>query len=368
MITPTARPVDIASVFPELRPLARSATRLHPRRGEPQVRDSSIGGPLLWPADEAWPECRLPRMVEHERPITPEELRQHESHMEAARARHEQLRARLERLLADPNTPEETRQTLAQHLATSEEDWNPATAEPPKVVRSGSNDRSTAADPMVALLQLHAADAPSIAFPDGADLLQVLWCTHSHFPDDLPASPSHYGPAPLVVWRRASDVHDVLAQIPAPPAGASEGFYLPRPCVLAPEQVVDYPDPGDLPDALRDRVEAWSDALEAERGLSYWADLSAAPGWKTGGWPSWLEEPSRPTCQCGAGMTLLLSIATSEWGGRSWRPPEDRHYPDQGIEGVHVSVPTDVMVGNHGDMHLFWCPRDYRHPLQAVTQ
>jgi hypothetical protein len=180
--------------------------------------------------------------------------------------------------------------------------------------------------------------------------------------------PGHYGPAPLVVWRRASDVHDVLAQIPAPAADAHEGTYLPRPCVLSPEQVVDYPDLGDLPGALRDRVEAWSDTLEAERGLSYWADLSTAPGWKTGGWPSWLEDPYPPTCQCGAGMTLLLRIATSEWGGRSWRPPEDRHYPDQGIEGVHVSGPTAVIVGDHGDMQLFWCPRDHRHPMQSVTQ
>ena len=358
MITPAARPVDIAQVFPELRPLAKSATRLHPRRGEPQVRDSSIGGPLLWPADEAWPMCRLPRRVEHKRPITPEELREYESNMDAARARHE-------RLLTDPRIPDEARQALG---ATLEADWNRAVAEPPRVVTSGSRDVSTAADPMVSLLQLHAADAPSIAFPDGADLLQLLWCTHMHYPDDLPGSPSHYGPAPLVVWRRASDVHDVLAQVPAPAADAHEGTYLPLPCVLSPEQVVDYPDPGDLPDALRDRVEAWSDALEAERDLSYWADLSTAPGWKTGGWPSWIEDPYQPTCQCGAGMTLLLRIATSEWGGRSWRPPEDRHYPGQGIEGAHVAAPTAVIVGDQGDMHLFWCPRDHRHPMQSVTQ
>jgi hypothetical protein len=85
MVTPTARPVDIAQVFPELRSLAKSATRLHPRRGEPQVRDSSIGGPLLWPADEAWPACRLPRRVEHER--------------------RDAVRARFERLLTRPGHP-----------------------------------------------------------------------------------------------------------------------------------------------------------------------------------------------------------------------------------------------------------------------
>jgi hypothetical protein len=49
--------LDIEAVFPEMASLARTAVRLHPRPGEPTVRDSSIGGPLLWPADEPWPTC-----------------------------------------------------------------------------------------------------------------------------------------------------------------------------------------------------------------------------------------------------------------------------------------------------------------------
>lgn len=67
-------------------------------------------------------------------------------------------------------------------------------------------------------------------------------------------------------------------------------------------------------------------------------------------------------------MTLLLRIASGEWGGRSRRPPEDQHYPDKGIDGLHVAEPTDVTVGRQGDLHLFWCPRDNRHPLQMVIQ
>ena len=58
MITPTPRPLDIVKVFPEMQFLAKQATRLHPRRGEPRIHDSSIGGPLLWPSDEPWPVCR----------------------------------------------------------------------------------------------------------------------------------------------------------------------------------------------------------------------------------------------------------------------------------------------------------------------
>ncbi|MFD8627899.1 hypothetical protein ACFV4E_29160 [Streptomyces hygroscopicus] len=49
------RPIDVAAVSPQLAPLARTATRLHPRPGAPTWHDSSIGGPLLWPAEEPWP-------------------------------------------------------------------------------------------------------------------------------------------------------------------------------------------------------------------------------------------------------------------------------------------------------------------------
>ncbi|MEU6789096.1 DUF1963 domain-containing protein [Nonomuraea angiospora] len=56
LTTPPA-PVDVAALFPELAGQGRTTVRLHPRRGAPTVTDSSMGGPLLWPADEAWPYC-----------------------------------------------------------------------------------------------------------------------------------------------------------------------------------------------------------------------------------------------------------------------------------------------------------------------
>jgi hypothetical protein len=51
------RPVDVEALFPEVVTYRREATRLHPRRGKPDVRQSSVGGPLLWPAHEPWPHC-----------------------------------------------------------------------------------------------------------------------------------------------------------------------------------------------------------------------------------------------------------------------------------------------------------------------
>jgi len=55
--TTPPRPVDVTAIVPDISPLARTALRLHPRRGKPAFTDSSVGGPLSWPADEPWPTC-----------------------------------------------------------------------------------------------------------------------------------------------------------------------------------------------------------------------------------------------------------------------------------------------------------------------
>ncbi|HSR84551.1 MAG TPA: hypothetical protein VLM11_10270 [Streptosporangiaceae bacterium] len=55
--TTPRRPVDITQYFPELSAYSATATRPHPRPGKPMTADSSVGGPLLWPADEPWPVC-----------------------------------------------------------------------------------------------------------------------------------------------------------------------------------------------------------------------------------------------------------------------------------------------------------------------
>lgn len=56
-LTTPPRPVVLADEIPELMRLARETTRLHPRPGNPTALESSVGGPLLWPADEPWPLC-----------------------------------------------------------------------------------------------------------------------------------------------------------------------------------------------------------------------------------------------------------------------------------------------------------------------
>ncbi|MEV5600660.1 hypothetical protein AB0L33_04330 [Streptomyces sp. NPDC052299] len=47
----------LRDLVPEYARLALDAVVLNPETGDPGVRESSLGGPLLWPADEPWPHC-----------------------------------------------------------------------------------------------------------------------------------------------------------------------------------------------------------------------------------------------------------------------------------------------------------------------
>lgn len=60
-LTTPSEPFDVAVFFPELAGQRRTTVRLHPRRGRPAITDSSMGGSLLWPADEPWPICPVPQ-------------------------------------------------------------------------------------------------------------------------------------------------------------------------------------------------------------------------------------------------------------------------------------------------------------------
>ncbi|MEV6108398.1 hypothetical protein AB0M28_27385 [Streptomyces sp. NPDC051940] len=48
---------NLRTLIPEYDGLVRQAVMLNPEPGDPGVRDSSLGGPLLWPAAEPWPTC-----------------------------------------------------------------------------------------------------------------------------------------------------------------------------------------------------------------------------------------------------------------------------------------------------------------------
>ncbi|MCL2585233.1 MAG: hypothetical protein FWE35_22550 [Streptosporangiales bacterium] len=217
------------------------------------------------------------------------------------------------------------------------------------------------ARPLLAVLQVYARDVPELPFPDGTDLFQLLWCPNAH---DEP----WYGPAAETFWRRAADVGDVLADPPAPVFDSSldEDDFNPVPCLVHPERVIEYPDAGDLPRDLRDRVQEWDRVLEDDAPHLYWSSLSVAPGSKLLGHPRWYQEPRWPVCGCGRRMRHLVTISSEEFGARRWRPDDDGEEPPSAF--ARNFAPHGIMIGDVGDMYLFTCESCPGRPLAVETQ
>lgn len=256
---------------------------------------------------------------------------------------------------------------------------------------------------MLPVAQLYRRDVPDLRTPEGADLLQVLWCPFDH----------QAMPRTALFWRSAATVTDIVTTPPEPPVMRSDG-YLPEPCLLNPEQVTEYPDHMELSKELREQLGAWSewqaavtdvDDYASSPELFYDRELAGAPGWKVGGWPRWgATDPTPRLCPaCGSDMDALLTIATFEGDSvSSWLPNEvceDREHTSpssshagpegqavidffhaQGIE-VHdrgrvprdarvaplgtnpaPRQPTAVQIGSGYDQQLYVCPASPEHP------
>ncbi len=261
-----ADPEALADAFPELRARSRQAVLVRPRPGRPGVEDSSLGGPLLWPADEPWPVCAQ----EHDFPADP-----------AHRGDAEELVA------------------------------------------------------MRPVLQLRARDLPAaLGFPDGADILQVLWCPNDH-PEPPEAFGHHYAPSVTVRWRNGATGSSLPPERQPSARSAIAEYRLP-PCELAFESVTDRPSRLALPDGLRDRFEEaagvyYSDLFEPLRGI------------KLGGHEQWgLTDPFAMPCECGADLEHLLQIDSM--------PTEDL---------------DDLVLGRACALSVYRCPvsTEHRHRI-----
>jgi hypothetical protein len=322
--TTPPRPLDVVSLFPELAALARTATRLHPRPGEPTVRDSSVGGPLLWPVGEAWPTC-----ADEHRP-------QVLTTLEDVRTRRRIIAAAWQR----PRPPRTNLLTPDEKVVVDRIDagYDPALlpAEPL---------------PLIPLAQFYARDVPDLPCPDGTDLLQVLWCPFDEVMDSRSAV--------RLRWRRSASVRDLLEH-PPEPAFIGQDYYVPEPCVLHPEQVIEYPAYHELDDELARRVISWD-------ALRYRGDLSIAPGWKVGGWSAFFtfRDPAGPDelrC-CGAPLEPLLTIPSAEWDGdsRGWRAVNDE---DESVD----HTPTRVEIGRGYTLQVYRCTASPEHPAVTIMQ
>ncbi|MFI1189827.1 hypothetical protein [Streptomyces californicus] len=350
--TTPPRPVDVTAVFPELAPLARPAMRLHPRHGSPSVRDSSIGGPLLWPAREPWPHCEDAHL-----------------HVDSG-FRQSPTEVRLERLLHSRRrpagrppvfTPEEEalRERNTVWLAERFDAGPPLPAECPV--------------PLLPVVQLFLCDVPLLKPPGRADLLQILWCPYEHKPT--------FNPSTALFWRSSAEVGDILAA-PPEPYEADRSGYVPEPCVLAPEAITEYLSSLDLSPEAQLILNNWKRWQTADIDSSYAEyprefydiHLGNAPGWKVGGWPPWgRTDPNPQYCAaCQAQMAPLLTIASQEWDGDqrpSWAPQEDQaaavgsHYA-----GQDPAQPTGVEVGSADNMQIYVCPASPEHPHTDLIQ
>ncbi len=318
---------DLTALFPGIGAYAAAATRLHPRRGRPQRRRSHVGGPLWWPAGEPWPTCAAEHVVPTQTPVPPALL----ARLRAARHTRNWADsvAVLHELASDiPGFSGVDRRDGTAHGQVSRPEPEPT--------------------PLVAVAQLRAADVPTLEPPPGTDLLQVLWCPNDHDVDG--------GLAPVATLRwRAESTLPASAGEPAPKPAVSEARYLPHPCVLEPERVVEYPWWQDLPAAIGYPVHAWDD----EHGGRYHRQLATAPGWKVGGWPAWptTDAVALLCTGCGGRMTHLLQIDSGEWGDPArWQPLEERGLRPGTAAHTAATEPTGVIVGQCGMYRIFRCP------------
>ncbi|MFC7303856.1 hypothetical protein ACFQVC_06460 [Streptomyces monticola] len=282
-------PFELADLIPEFAELARETTLLYPRSGDPDVRESSIGGPLLWPAAESWPYCG---QVGH---------------------------------------------------------WAPG----PGLVAGGVITPGVV--PMVPVVQLYARDVPRLVFPEGKDVLQLVWCPLLH-PED-PAGAA----LPRLYWRTEAEVDavEVLRDVPESGEDECDEDLMPRPCTVCPTPAVDYPK-RDLPRELELALGPRLREIENRFGCHY-SDVASALQNKVGGYPAWAKAPNWPHCSRGHRMEHLLSITGEPRSGR-WLPLDEHHphsteplWRSPADPAVMDSLGPDMHLGDEGGIYLFLC-------------
>jgi hypothetical protein len=337
--TTPPRPLDIVAAFPELAGLTRTAFRLHPCPGAPTVHDSSVGGPLLWPADEPWPQ--------HEPGYLPNTPVPTLSDVHA-------VRSLLTQAWSRARGPRENLLSLQEREAVerlrASRDLGVLTPGPQS---------------LIPVVQLYARDVPGLAFPEGTDLLQVLWAPGFEI--------EGCSTAVQVRWRLASQVREILSS-PPEPAYVECDDHVPEPCLLHPEPVRELPSDEALDEDLVMQLKAWCE----HRSVSYRNDLSIAPGCKAGGWPAHFtfrdpaEDDELHCGQCGGPVQALLTIDGSEWDGAtgSWRPleagpdaPEPVGHPYRSL-----SEPTMMTIARGYTLQIYSCVSTPSHLPRTITQ
>jgi hypothetical protein len=213
-------------------------------------------------------------------------------------------------------------------------------------------------EPMAVVAQLSRADVPELPFPNDSDLCQLFWCERAHGVRRHPRA--------AVRWRMAAT--DLSARFaPAALSDDSAPAWRPVVCGIWPERVIDYPGDYDVDAATAGefaRIEAAHPEL-----ADYGPSLGAAPGFKVGGYPRWVQDPEQPACAtCGQPMRLLLQADGWEYDGssrRRWQPAEPA--PASNDERLARIAPTMPSFGD-GVVFIFACLDCTPHLVDAVFQ
>lgn len=188
-----------------------------------------------------------------------------------------------------------------------------------------------------------------------------------------------YWADPRFYWRNRQEITRPRPDNPPPHEPYYE--YVPFPCRLLPERVIEFPSVYDLSEDVVQRISQWEDqnrGPDEMHGCEYEGELSVAIGTKIGGYIHWIQFPWQPACECGRPMEHLLTVATVEWDGiidRRWTPMEEQvileslprrwEQMDEESKAIHGALwnPTGLNLGDGGQMALFVCRHCGRWPI-----
>lgn len=278
---------EIFELIPSLRERAKKSIRVLPQQGEePDVNATKLGGKFLWSKDEPWIYCDVPEVA----------------------------------LLEDykrNNGSNESVDAFGQDLSNI---WD--------VSHPKHNDA------FIPILQLRSEDVPVIRFPDGKNILQLLWCPREHY--------EIYSPLCRVFWQNENKIVSQLEKMPEP-SYPEEYELTPEPSVVLLEEVSEFPHFWALSSEERN-------LLNDEQKDFYWKHLSTHKGIKVGGHPDWIQDPEIPVCSCGREMEHLLTIGSDVF--------ED--YPNHKAPGL--------CLGDAGSIYVFICYNCEELPIETVFQ
>ncbi len=374
--TPPPR-VDVREALPELAGRARTTVRLHPRRlakGETRpAGESKLGGTFLWPADEPWPKCTF-----HEIPwVGVLQLRAADFPELAFRPGTDLLQ-----LLWCPQSGHGDYPSPEPVLV-----WRDSTKITRPLAEFPRPHLATAAEREDGIRQSaleHDMNWLSLFRTNPKYMRQI---TKQYRGMPLPSSgtwlPRSFLARPMgtdaqfeAACREAATLLETLKARRHPPLYAEESF-LPRPCRLFPERVVEYPS--ELTEEERRRL-ASTPALKAlgpEPLDVYESELGVADGTKLGGYVRWSQGPREVRCARGHLMAHLLSIASCEWDAssrRRWLPAEERKLYEQ-MQGLRdwnavgaLHSPAGMTLGDAATKYVFICRECDTWPVKAIMQ